>query len=77
MTPKLLNEAFSANKITIIIYKRVFRAAVEHVRKLTYISGSRCTWWQKLRTGTHTHTHALRGTTTVTTIIIIINYSKR
>ena len=23
----------------------------------TYISGSRCTWRQKVRTGTHTHTH--------------------
>ena len=33
MTPQLLNEAFSANKITIIIYKRVFRAAVN-----TYVS---------------------------------------
>ena len=33
MTPWLLNEAFSANKITIIIYKRVFRAAVN-----TYVS---------------------------------------
>ena len=30
---QLLNEAFSANKITIIVYKRVFRAAVN-----TYVS---------------------------------------
>ena len=33
MTPWLLDGAFSANKITIIIYKRVFRAAVN-----TYVS---------------------------------------
>ena len=31
-----------------------FSCRGEHVRKLTYISGSRCTWRQKLRTGTHT-----------------------
>ena len=37
----------------------------EHVHTCTYISGSRCAWWQKTmnrQTHTHTYTH---GTTTV------------
>ena len=33
MTPQLLNKAFTADKITIIIYKRVFHAAMN-----TYVS---------------------------------------
>ena len=54
MTPYFLNEAF-LEKITII---KVFPCRGEHVR--TYISGSRCAWWQKTtnrHTYTHTHTH--------------------
>ena len=51
-----MNQAFLA-KITII---KVFPCRGEHVR--TYISGSRCAWWQKT-TNRHTHKH---GTTTVT-----------
>ena len=39
-------------------YKRFFPCCDEHVR--TYISGSRCAWWQKT---TNRHTH---GTTTIT-----------
>ena len=50
MMPCLLNEAFSA-KITIIIYKRVFCAAVN-----TYIGVYRCTWRQKNYEQAHTHT---------------------
>ena len=39
-------------------YKKVFPCRGEHVR--TYISGSRCAWWQKTtnrHTNTHIHTH--------------------
>ena len=55
------------------MYKRVFRTAVN-----TYVSLP-IFWGLDARGGknyeeVHTHT---RGTTTVTTIIIIINYSKR
>ena len=39
MTPLLLNEAFSANKITIIIYKRVFRAVVNTYVNLPIFRG--------------------------------------
>ena len=53
MMPLLLNEAFSA-KITIIIYKRVFRVTVN-----TYVPiflGLDAHGGRKLRTYTHTHT---------------------
>ena len=38
-------------------YIKKFFVRGEHVCKRTYISGSRCTWRQTLRTGTQ-HTHA-------------------
>ena len=37
-------------------YKRFFPCRGEHVR--TYVSGSRCAWWQKT-TNRHTYTHTL------------------
>ena len=55
MTLQLMNEEF-LTKITII---KVFLCHVKSV--CTYISGSRCMWWQK--TTTHIHTYE---TTTVT-----------
>ena len=39
MTSQILNEAFSANKITIIIYKRVFRSAVNTCVRLPIFRG--------------------------------------
>ena len=57
MTPaiaKLLKEAFSSKITIIIIAIESFPCRGEHVR--TYISGSRCTRWQKT-TNRHTHTY--------------------
>ena len=70
MTPAVASERsiFSENH-DYNTYIKSFPRRGEHVR--TYISGYRCTQWQKLRTDTHTHTHT-RGTATVTIIIKII-----
>ena len=53
-------------------YIKSFPCRGEHVR--TYISGYRCTRWQKT-TNRHTHTHT-RGTATVTITINIIRSDK-
>ena len=66
MTPLLLNEAFSANKIPIIIYKRVFRAAVNTYVSLPIFRGLDARGGKSYEQA-HTHT---RGTTTVTAIIM-------
>ena len=70
MTPAVASEQsiFSKNNDYNILNS--FPCCGEYVR--TYISGSRCMWWQKtMNRHTHTHTHT-RGTTTVTIIIKII-----
>ena len=66
MTPDVASERsiFSENH-DYNTYIKSFPCCGEHVR--TYISGYRCTRWQKLRTDTHT-----RGTATVTITIKII-----
>ena len=68
MTLQLLDETFSANKITIIIYKRVFRAAVNTYVSLPIFRGL------DARGGKN---HEQAHTQHAGTIIIIINYSKR
>ena len=61
MTPAVASERsiFSENH-DYNTYIKSFPCCGEHVR--TYISGYRCTRWQKLRTDMYTHT---RGTATV------------
>ena len=69
MTPAVASERsiFSENH-DYNTYIKSFPCRGEHVR--TYISGYRCTQWQKT-TNRHTHTHT-RGTATVTITIKII-----
>ena len=62
MTPLFLNEAFSANKITIIIYyKRVFRVTVNTYVSLPIFRGPDARGGKNYEQA-HTHT---RRTTTV------------
>ena len=69
MTPAVPSERSILNKNhDYNTYTKSFPCRGEHVR--TYISGYRCTRWQKT-TNTHTHTHT-RGTATVTMTIKII-----
>ena len=56
MTPQLLNKTFSVNKITIIIYKRVFRAAVNMYVSLPIFQGLDARGGKNYEQA-HTHTH--------------------
>ena len=72
MTPAIASERsiFSENHDYNTYYILKVRVAVNTLHVRTYISGYRCTRWQKT-TNRHTHTHT-RGTATVMITIKII-----